>query len=232
MKINNNKVFAKEHKFDVFCNIYTSYLIKEKKGSRTFYDIFAGVKEMNSHEKWLTDVGVIRDTEWQLYNTTIRKNKEVKLQDFQYKINNKILVTNSFLCKIGKIDSNLCSFCKEHPEKINHLFLECDKVKEFWNSLKLWFNINANIVINLDKRNIIFSYQGQNELINYIHVLAKYYIYKTKFSKNNLNIQAFVSMLQQKFLSERYIAFINNKTDIFFKKWTPLYNYFIPQNNP
>ena len=36
---------------------------------------------------------------------------------FQYKINNKILVSNSFLDKINKIDSEVCTYCKEQPEE-------------------------------------------------------------------------------------------------------------------
>ena len=41
----------------------------------------------------------------------------MKLRDFQYKVNNKILVTNSFLFKINKIDSAVCTYCMEQLEK-------------------------------------------------------------------------------------------------------------------
>ena len=40
---------------------------------------------------------------------------------------------------------------------------------------------------------VFFSYQDKKELINYIYVLAKYHIYKTKFSKSNLTIHVFLS---------------------------------------
>lgn len=142
---------------------------------------------------------------------------------------NKILVTNALLCKIKKIDSDdadLCSFCKLQPENIHHLFLDCTKVKEFWILVKSWMSTHAHIEMNFDNRNIILSVQGQNELINYIYVIAKYYVYKTKFSGKPLNIQAFISILKKKFFSEKYIAYIHNRVDKFFKKWSPLYNYF------
>ena len=80
--------------------------------------------------------GNISDKAWKLYNYSIKDIKEVKLADFQYKINNKILVTNLFSFKIKKINSNGCSYCNEHRETIEHLVLNCAKVKDFWNNLQ------------------------------------------------------------------------------------------------
>ena len=52
-----------------------------------------------------------------MYHRTLKLFHEIKLRDFQYKINNKILVTNSFLYKINKTDNLACSYCGEQPEK-------------------------------------------------------------------------------------------------------------------
>ena len=120
--------------------------------------------------------------------------------DFQYKINNKILVTNLFLYKI-KTDNLACSYCGEQPEKIYHLFLRCPRVKTFWIELKTWLTTNINLEISLEDRNILFAYGGKTELVNYIYGLAKYYIYKNKFASRNLSIQGFVSLLRKKCLA-------------------------------
>ena len=84
----------------------------------------------------------------------------------------------------------------------------------------------VNININLDKKGILFSYQGKCILKNYTMVVAKHYIYKNKFSAKQSNINSFISMLKVKFQCERFIANINNKVAKFLKKWTPFYNYF------
>ena len=102
--------------------------------------------------------------------------KEVKLADFQYKINNKILVTNSFLFKIKKINNNGCSYCYEHSETIEHLFLNCTKVKDFWNSLQDWLSNNCNKTLHSEEKSLIFSSQKPRSIENYILCLAKYYI--------------------------------------------------------
>ena len=65
--------------------------------------------------------------------------------------------------------------------------------------------------LRIENKNILFSYAGKKELDNYIYILAKYYIYQNKFISRNISIQAFINLLKKKMLSERYIAFINNR---------------------
>ena len=67
--------------------------------------------------------------------------QEVKLKDFQFKINNHILVTKSFLYKINKTDNDRCSLCDRDSETISHLIYHCDKAKEFWSALKNWLQV-------------------------------------------------------------------------------------------
>ena len=86
-----------ENKTNVICNTYVKILIKVKKGSRIFYDTFVDVNK----GKWQAEIVDINENEWKLYYLNINKWHEVKIQDFQYKINNKILDTNSFLAKIN-----------------------------------------------------------------------------------------------------------------------------------
>ena len=92
----------------------------------------------NFKNKWLLEVRRITEEEWENYNLAIQSLKEVKLKDFQYKLNNKILVTKSFLHKINRAENNLCSYCHQHVETIYRLFIECEKVKQFWGIVKQW----------------------------------------------------------------------------------------------
>ena len=49
--------------------------------------------------KWLQEINDITVVEWKMYNKKLNQINEVKLKDFQYKILNRILVTNRFLYK-------------------------------------------------------------------------------------------------------------------------------------
>ena len=137
---------------------------KDKPGCRTFYDQLIQVDQISRQEKWMNEVGYINDQEWNTYNLVIKYFKDVVLKDFQYKLTNECLVTKSFLHRIRKNVDNLCSICKQEPETILHLFVDCDKVKEFWQYLQMWLLQNINIRINIDTKYILFSYQGKGKL--------------------------------------------------------------------
>lgn len=216
--INNNRIFLIENRYNTICNIYVRQLIKVKKGSRVFYDMFVNVKEFVQQNKWQVEMGNIGEKEWQNYFSTIQRLNEVKLRDFQYKINNKILVTNSFLFKINKIDNEMCSYCQEQPEKNHHLFLRCPKIRTFHTDLQSWLKSAINIEISLSEREILFAYNGKKDLENYIYVLSKYFIYQNKFFTKKVTVQGFANFLKKKMLSGKYMSHIYNRIGSFFKK--------------
>ena len=97
----------------------------------------------------------------------------------------------------------------------------CNKVKEFWLAMKNWLRIQAN-VIHLTIKNVIFSKQENNELLNYILLLGKYFIYKTKFLANSIRLENFIIYLKRKYQNEKYISKIHNKQNKFQAKWSLL----------
>ena len=166
----------------------------------------------------------ITERELRNYYTVIKSIKEVKLKDFQYKVTSKILATRSFLHRINRINDNLCEYCHQESETIHHLFVQCENVKRFWVDLKEWFRESTNLVLNLEEKSILFSWQDKNQLIIFIYVTAKYYIYANKFSGKALNLDVYKSIVRRKFENERYSAHINNKMGKFMIKWSLLYN--------
>ena len=65
----------------------------------------------------------------------IQKIKELKLKWFQIRIIHRIIATNRSLKWMKVSNSELCSFCKEETENIEHLFWGCDIVMNFWRQL-------------------------------------------------------------------------------------------------
>ena len=175
----------------------------------------------------MQELGFINEEEHKSFNKVIHSIKEKRLKDFQYKVTNKILVTKSFLHKINKVDNNICEYCNLQPETIYHLFIECEIVKRFWNELRIWLSNNSTVIIELGEKQILFACQDKrNTLRNYLCIIAKYYIYVTKFTRNHLLLENFISLLKKKFQSEKYIALMSNTVTSFFAKWVPLYNHF------
>ena len=211
-------------KYNVQANCYVKFILKNKRGCRDIYDTLIPVDETIIPVKWLQEINDITVVEWKMYNKKLNQINEVKLKDFQYKILNRILVTNRFLYKIKRKETDKCSYCNTESESITHLLFGCEKVNEFWKTLKIWLLNNANISLHLDYKTIIFSACSQ-ALTHFIIVAAKYYIYKSKFFIKKLSIEGFERYLKIKFLNEQIIAKIHNKTDTFLKKWSNLHTY-------
>ena len=222
--LRENRIVTVLHRYNVKTNIYVEQLLRDKKGCRRMYDIMLSPKCFVHNNKW-EPVGInINEQSWKKYHSVIKALNEVKLKDFQYKITNKILVTKSFLYRINKTDDNLCEYCHEQPETIFHLFVQCEEAKQFWSLLNNWLTEMSNINMDLQDSSILFSYQDDNSLRNYLYVLAKYYIYANKFSGNGLSLQSFKTILKRKFKAEKYIAYVSNSFTRFMKKLGPLYD--------
>ena len=56
-----------------------------------------------------------------IYKLPLKVAMDTKTREFQYKILNKYLPTNSFLYKNGLKPSPLCTFCDEESETLEHL---------------------------------------------------------------------------------------------------------------
>ena len=102
--------------------------------------------------------------------------------------------------------------------------MQCEEAKQIWSLLNNWLTEISNINMDLQDSSILFSYQDDNSLRNYLYVLVKYYIYANKFSGNGLSLQSFKTILKRKFKAEKYIAYVNNSFTRFMKKWGPLYD--------
>lgn len=64
--LDSNKVFYIQSRFNVVRTPYIACLLKDKKGSRIFYDIFTTVNDINKHCKWETELGHINEKDWEL----------------------------------------------------------------------------------------------------------------------------------------------------------------------
>ena len=61
-----------------------------------------------------------------------------KRRVFQFKFLRRRVATNDFLLKIGKKETDSCSFCAGSPETLTHLFWHCRSTQTFWNNVSQW----------------------------------------------------------------------------------------------
>ena len=76
----------------------------------------------------------------QIYSLRHRVALDTKLREFQYKLLNRCLATNAFLCKIGILSSPACSLCGEADESLELLFVTCHYSVNFWGEVIKWIS--------------------------------------------------------------------------------------------
>ena len=83
---------------------------------------------------------------------------------------NYITCTNILLKKLGKVDSDVCSFCNFSREDLEHLLFVCPASQVFWSDFRLfWYDVMKKD-ITLSLKNVIVGVSGN------IHVLLNYCI--------------------------------------------------------
>ena len=95
----------------------------------------------------MTDLNITEEENWDtIYQLSFKRILSAKLQSFQYKLNLRILDTNSMLLKCGLSETELCSYCFETKESLIHLFYECRFVRSLW--LQFTDNLRSKCGIN------------------------------------------------------------------------------------
>ena len=73
----------------------------------------------------------------------------------QFKVLNSILFTNSKLFKSGYRTDNLCSFCKQKSEMINHFFWDCPYSNSFREKFKLYYSVIRKQEVHLTLKDVL-----------------------------------------------------------------------------
>jgi hypothetical protein len=96
------------------------------------------------------------------------------LQWFQYRINHRIIATNSLLLKMKLKDNELCSFCKNEIESLEHMFWFCPIIN---NLIFSNFEKYGNFRSLLNCCNFILGLKESNSTpINMIFLSEKIYL--------------------------------------------------------
>ena len=123
----------------------------------------------------------IRNRRTHLVNTIISiiVTKETRLQVLQWKILHNIYPTNILLCKMKVRDDQMCSYCNDVVDYIEHFFFDCPTIKKFWNYIEQYILITFDIQTHLTVVGVLFRIKQHNyrkvktKLINHVILIAK-----------------------------------------------------------
>ena len=190
-------------------------------GAKPFYDALCDKVEPKFCTKWNDKMNVI--VNWEVVFADILRIKEIKLRWFQLRIINRIIGTNITLKAMKLKTDDLCTFCNEETETIEHLFTDCMFSLQFWNAVNQIL-IENNIIQNnfvLDPKFILFgnSDNSINYPLLYFILVAKYFIYKSRCEECIPIFDSFKTYFKKKIQTVRYIAMKNNALEQFETEW-------------
>ena len=160
------------------------------------------------------------------YITPFKCTTDTSLQWLQYRILHRILATNYLLTKMGIKDSEYCTFCGTHRETIVHIFFDCSVVQDFLLDVSRYLLTRGGLHITITKSKMIFGIplNNKNKVINWVLLHCKKFIYNSRIRNKLLNVNCFWKILEQEFISQRYILLKNNKFQEFNMLWKPWSN--------
>ena len=201
-------------------------ILKSRKGSQDMYRLLTyKTVSPKSQTKW-DQIFPNIDLNWKVIYTVPKVCcKNTKLHWFQYRILHRILATNDLLVKMNIKQNNLCTFCNEEIEKLEHLLWQCNTVNTFWENVEQWIYDKTDYFITIDKVRAIFGIPNISKPsipVNYLLTVTRYYIYNCKLNENNLTIPGWQVFIKQYLEVEKLIAIKNDtfrQFNTFWEKW-------------
>ena len=212
------------------CSFLIDKLCPKTKTCKFIYNVLIKNKipPGNNHEnKWQQCFST--ELNWEMiFNQVNRVTIDTKLRSFQYKYLMHIVPNNEKLFKYGLVEASTCDFCRMSVESNKHLFWECTSVQPFWSSLKTYLNTKLPsfnqihfTYESISLCNITHNNRNASNCINFIIILAKYFIHKNKYQEHVHNFDEFILYLSHRIKLEGLIAEIKGKTEAHTNKWSP-----------
>ena len=172
--------------------------------------------------KWNT---LYQNLHWKtIFLKCISLTVDTQLRWFQARLIHRIIATKKYLFKCKLAENDLCAFCDQETETIQHIFWQCHYVKEFWDNLLSLikekcvhcerFLFNEELII-FNTCNTIST----DSAMGYIILTAKFFIYKCKLKGDLPRINQYINFLKTKYTVEKYTSIVNCTHDRFRQRW-------------
>ena len=111
--------------------------------------------------------------------------RDTNMHNLQFKITHRILACGYNL-RIWEIkNSDICKYCNERADPIEHFVIFCEDTYKFWNYVLNWWTNNMKVIFRLDIYDILFGIPNDEKdstinQFNFILMMAHYFRYKCK----------------------------------------------------
>ena len=147
--------------------------------------------------------------------------KSVHLIYLHYRIINRIISTNKLLHIIKIADNDSCTFCKEVPETIVHLFWQCPVTQTFIKNIDLHLNAKYNIKFQFQELSWFFL-SDNDSLQTLLITLAKAVIFKARNAGEKPSVEHMIKVTKIEAQKEQFACRLKGQLQCFEQKWKSL----------
>ena len=113
--------------------------------------------------KWCETLQISNSINWKkFYKINYFSIIETKLRSFPISLNLRSVVINVQLAGFDIDHSEMYTFRLQHPETINHMFLDCKFVEKFWKDIEDWFLAILRCHFALSNLNKLFEFHKKS----------------------------------------------------------------------
>ena len=135
----------------------------------------------------------------------------------QFKMLHRRIVTNKKLNDMGISDSSKCPYCDEPEETIEHAFITCRSVSEFWREVEQWLQTNIDGTIKISNLEKIMGTGNPGSVIDKSILATKKVIYRNRQQGKRYNKNEVFSVLKSQMIIEEYDSSLKGSDEDFFK---------------
>ena len=198
---------------------------QSKKGSRIFYDIMLEkvfIFDIKPFSKW--EEKLQYPVDWEATTKQINDIKEIKLKWFQIRLCHNILVNNIILKKMGVTSSDMCNFCRNEKDSVQHYLWQCTFSQYFWDELEKTLTEKCTHCsqLKLNSELVLFGNDSKTKTdttLDQVILQAKHFIYRCRINKMKPTLELFLRDLKLTINAEKYIYSLEMKYSKFVKKW-------------
>ena len=174
---------------DTLLPIHIQWILADKSGTQQIRKNYQNRDDAKSlgQNKWVIKLEN-NYLNWKyLYKLSTQCKLNARSKYFQFQILHRSLITNKKLHQFKIRDNELCDKCG-NIENISHLLYECIGTRDLWTKLETWLNSIMAKPVKTDLNSILLGNPDNKLIINYVFIICKHEIYKSKWNRSPINI--------------------------------------------
>ena len=158
----------------------------------------------------------------------ISKMKEGSFTRYlQFRLLHNRIVTNKKLYAMGLSETSNCPYCGNIDETIEHAFVNCITVKNFWNEIERWLRQVIEGGIKISDIEKIMGTGSLDDIIDKTILATKKTIYRNRQTGKPYSLNEVKACLKSQMLIEEHQANIDGNERSFLHTWAQIYQSII-----